>query len=298
MKLSTLTSPFDGLSLSVAITEPTDAPKAIIQISHGMAEHKERYFPFMEYLSNNGYVCVIHDHRGHGGSVKSNQDYGYFYTENICAIVDDLHAVTLMIKAQYPNLPLYLFSHSMGTLVARNYLKNYDNEICKVVLCGPPTENKAVNMGLYLAKHSSKRGKICPNQFLNNMAFKSFNKGYTTPNAWLSENPGNVLAYNADPLCGFVFTTNGFINLLTLQKEAFRADNWHPTNPKLPILVMAGQDDPVIISVNKFKELLSFLSKVGYGNIQSKLYENKRHEILNEANRYEIFEDVRHFFDK
>lgn len=298
MKSSALASPFDGLSLSVAITEPTDTPKGIIQISHGMAEHKERYFPFMEYLSKNGYICVIHDHRGHGGSVRSETDHGYFYTENISAIVEDLHAVSLMVKTQYPNLPLYIFSHSMGTLVARNYLKKYDNEICKVVLCGPPTENKAVNMGLFLAKHSPKRNKITPNQFLNNMAFKSFNKGYTTPNAWLSENLGNVIAYNSDPLCGFVFTTNGFINLLTLQKEAFRADDWHSANPKLPILVMAGKDDPVIISEKKFDALLSFLKQVGYCNIESKLYEKKRHEILNESNRDEIFEDVLKFFDK
>lgn len=127
------------------------------------------------------------------------------------------------------------------------------------------------------------------------MAFKSFNKNYSEPNAWLSQNPENVQAYNSDPLCGFVFTTNGFINLLTLQKEAFRADNWHPQNPKLPLLVMAGKDDPVIISEKKFEALLSFLKRIGYYNIRSKLYENKRHEILNESNREEIFADVLRF---
>ena len=119
MKKQTLFSPFDGLSLSVAISEPQGAPIGIIQFSHGMAEHKERYFPFMEYLSENGYICVIHDHRGHGGSVKSDKDYGYFYTEDIWAIVEDLHEVSVVIKEQYPYLPLYLFSHSMSTLVAR-----------------------------------------------------------------------------------------------------------------------------------------------------------------------------------
>ena len=101
-----------------------------------------------------------------------------------------------------------------------------------------------------------------------------------------------------DKLCGFVFTTNGFINLLTLQKEAFRADNWHPQNPKLPLLVMAGKDDPVIISEKKFEALLSLLKRIGYYNIRSKLYENKRHEILNESNREEIFADVLRFFNE
>ena len=98
----------------------------------------------------------------------------------------------------------------------------------------------------------------CQITSLNNLAFKSFYKGYAEPNAWLSENPDNVTIYNNNPLCGFIFTTNGFINLLTLQKEAFNADNWHPRNPKLPILVMAGEDDPVIISERKFQELLFF----------------------------------------
>lgn len=297
MKKQTLFSPFDGLSLSVAISEPQGAPIGIIQFSHGMAEHKECYFPFMEYLSENGYICVIHDHRGHGGSVKSDKDYGYFYTEDIWAIVEDLHEVSVVIKEQYPYLPLYLFSHSMGTLVARNYLKKYDILISKLVLCGPPTENKAVSLGLFLAKHSGKRKDKVPNHFLNNLAFKSFYKGYAEPNAWLSENPDNVTIYNNDPLCGFIFTTNGFINLLTLQKEAFNADNWHPRNPKLPILVMAGEDDPVIISERKFQELLFFLKKVGYSNLQSKLYKNNRHELLNESNHEEIFEDILKFFD-
>lgn len=192
MKTHTIISPFDGLTLSVAISEPQTTPKGIIQFSHGMAEHKERYFPFMEYLSNNGYVCVIHDHRGHGGSVVSKKDYGYFYTEDISAIVEDLHAVSVAIKEEYPALPLYLFSHSMGTLVARNYLKKYDGMVSKVVLCGPPTENKAAGLGLFLAKHSAKRNAVTPNHFLNNMAFKSFNEGYAESNAWLSENPDKI----------------------------------------------------------------------------------------------------------
>ena len=297
METMTLTSPFDGLALSVAVTEPETCPKGIIQFSHGMAEHKERYFPLMDYLSRNGYLCVIHDHRGHGGSVRSPGDYGYFYTEDIAAIVEDLYAVSRMITEKHPGLPLFLFSHSMGTLVARSYLKKYDDRVNKVILCGPPTENKAAGLGLLLAKCSGKRRAVAPNPFLNSMAFKSFNKGCAGPNGWLSENPENVEAYNRDPLCGFTFTTNGFINLLTLQKEAFRADNWHPKNAALPILVMAGKNDPVIISQEKFQALLAFLKRLGYHQVQSRLYEGKRHEVFNESNREEVFEDILRFFD-
>ncbi len=116
-------SPFDNLMLEVAVSETKTQPKAIVQFSHGMCEHKERYFEFMNYLNDNGYVCVIHDHRGHGASVINEGEFGNFYTEDISAVIDDMHAVTKYIKKNYPNLPLYIFSHSMGTLVARNYMK-------------------------------------------------------------------------------------------------------------------------------------------------------------------------------
>ena len=88
-------------------------PKGIVQFSHGMAEHKERYFDFMQYLNERGYICVIHDHRGHGASVKSKKDYGYFYTENADYIVDDLFQVTEYVRDMYPGLEITLFSHSM-----------------------------------------------------------------------------------------------------------------------------------------------------------------------------------------
>lgn len=159
MKTQSIISSFDGLTLSLAISEPEVSPKAIIQFSHGMAEHKERYYPFMEYLCQNGYICVIHDHRGHGCSVKSEKDYGYFYTEDISAIVEDLHEVSQEITAQYPGLPLYLFSHSMGTLVARNYLKKYDNLVSKVVLCGPLQKTKLRDSACFLQSAPVK--KLC-----------------------------------------------------------------------------------------------------------------------------------------
>ncbi|MGN0357808.1 MAG: alpha/beta hydrolase, partial [Blautia sp.] len=134
MRIEKIPSEFDGLKLEVAIATPVETPKGIIQFSHGMAEHKERYFDFMNYLNSHGYVCVIHDHRGHGESVEMEDDYGFFYTENEQAIIDDLYTVTKFIKNEYPCIPLYLFSHSMGTLVARGFLKRYDSEIEKIVL--------------------------------------------------------------------------------------------------------------------------------------------------------------------
>ena len=114
-KMFTVKSECDGLELDVTVFEPENEIKGIFQISHGMAEHKERYYKFMEYLEQNGYVTVINDHRGHGKSVKSNDDLGYFYDNSAEYIVEDLHQITKLMKEQYSNKPLVLFGHSMGS---------------------------------------------------------------------------------------------------------------------------------------------------------------------------------------
>lgn len=298
MKIETIISDRDQLKLEVAILE-CEAPKGIVQISHGMSEHKERYYPFMEYLKKNNFITVIHDHRGHGNSVKSKEDLGYFYEENSQYIVDDLYQVTSYIKKQYPNLPVYLFSHSMGTLVARNYLKKHDQEIEKIVLCGPSTENKLAGLGIQFAKISKKiKGDRNRSQFLNQLTFGNYNKNYKIQNEWICSNIEKVNQYNQDELSGYIFTTNGFINLYGLMKNAFNKKNWNVQNPNLKILVIAGCDDPVIQNKNKFENLINFLRSLGYKNITSKLYPKKRHELLNEVDHESIYQDILDFFNE
>ena len=260
MILEKIKSEKDNLNLSIAIIEPKVKPKGIVQISHGMSEHKERYYDFMKYLSDNGYICVIHDHRGHGASVKSEKDLGYFYSENIDFLVDDLYKITKYIKNKYPNLKVNLFSHSMGTLVARNYLKKYDEEISKVILCGPPTKNNLASLGVIIAKVLNIfYKKNTPNKILNKMTFGIYNKNEKMENGWISENIENVKKYNQDKLCGYVFTTNGFINLYKLMKKAFDKKDWKPKNKKLKVDVIAGENDSVIQNKLKFQGLVDFL---------------------------------------
>lgn len=132
--------------------------------------------------------------------------------------MEDLFQVTEYVREMYPGLEVTLFSHSMGTLVARCYLKKYDAYIDQLILCGPPTENSAASLGLALAKiikpfYKEKKG----NGLLNKMAFA----GYESGNRWLSKCVENVEQYEADELCGFLFTTNGFINLFQLMIKAF-----------------------------------------------------------------------------
>lgn len=299
LKKEKIYSKRDGLELELAILEPSSPPKGIVQISHGMAEHKERYFDFMKFLSENGYICVIHDHRGHGKSIKDKKDLGYFYTEDETFIVDDLYEVTKYIKEKYPNLEMNLFSHSMGTLVARNYLKKYDGEINKIILCGPPTENKLSSVGIVIAKVLNIfYAKNKPNKILNQMTFGSFNNGLEIDNAWICANEETVKEYNNDELCGYIFTTNGFINLYKLMKEAFSKQGWNVQNKELKIFIIAGKDDPVIQNEKKFKALEEFIKKLGYENVNSKLYQKMRHEILNEKNKKIVYNDILDFINK
>lgn len=286
----------DGLELELAIMEPSSNPIGIVQLVHGMSEHKERYYDFMNYLAQNGYICAIHDHRGHGASLKDPSHLGYFYTEDSSVIVDDTHQVTEYLKERYPSLSISIFSHSMGTLVSRNYLKKYDHELEKIVLCGPPTENKLAGFAVFLAKISSIfYGKYKPNKFLNALSVGQYSKGYESQLGWICSNPDTVEAYDADPLCGFIFTTNAFINLFKLLESAYNGRDWRPKNIALLILLIAGEEDPVIQGKEKFKGLERFLKSLGYKNIKSKLYKGMRHEILNERDKETIYQDVLEF---
>lgn len=284
----------DGLKLDVCIMEPKGTPKGIVQISHGMAEHKSRYYSFMEFLTQKGYVCVIHDHRGHGKSIKSTEDYGYFYTEDYHYIVEDLFQVTEYVHDLYPDLEITLFSHSMGTLVARCYIQKYDKYLKNLILCGPPTQNSMASLGVLMAKflklfYTDKK----PNHFLNKMAFAGYGEGYS----WLSKNEENIEQYEKDELCGYIFTTNGFINLFQLMVYAFDKKAYLVENETLNIHVIAGSKDPVIQNENKFNDLVQFIKQLGYKNVSSKLYIGLKHELLNEKEHKEIAQDIYEFIE-
>lgn len=292
-----LVSEFDGLVLSCAIFK-ADREKGIIQFSHGMVEHKERYYPFMEFLAKRGYSCVIHDHRGHGRSIDNEKDLGYFYTENEYAIVEDLVQVNKWISHKYKGMPIYLFAHSMGTLVARVFLQNYDKNVDKVVLCGPPTESKNIDLGIILAKINSKIfGSRNRSNFLQSMTFRGYKVFDNVENDWICSDKYIVNKYNRDPLCNYRFTTNGFLNLYGLMKKAFTREKYLCKNPDLPILLIGGKDDPVIQNEKKFLELKQFLESIGYKYVYSRLYDDKRHELINEVNKELIWLDILRFFE-
>lgn len=288
----------DNLKISVLTSEPaTDVtPKAIVQIVHGMCEHKERYLPFMQYLNTRGYICIVHDHRGHGKSIRSTDDLGYFYDGGYTAMIDDAHAVTAWAKQHFPRLPLYLFGHSMGSMVVRAYTKRYDSELSGLIVCGSPSYNAGSIVGRGVAKLLSLlRGSHHRSAFIQKLAFGHYNQKFgqvQSPNAWICSDPEIVAWYDANPLCNFTFTVNGFDNLFALMRDAYSPKQWTMEQPQLPVLFVSGADDPCLISPAKFDQAVSLMRQVGYEHVTSKLYAGMRHEILNEQGKEQVWRDI------
>ena len=295
-----ISSSSDGLELDARLFIPESEIKAVVMFAHGMAEHKERYFDFINFLNEHGYACLIHDHRGHGQSVKDKKDLGYFGDESSDFIVEDLHDVYLYITENFVGKPVYLFSHSMGTLVSRKYLKQYDDTLEKLVICGAPCDNPGKAFGLQVVKLiKAIKGDHHRSKLINKIIFGSYDGHFEgqLENRWLSANQANVQAYNEDPLDGFIFTTNGFMNLFNLMIDVFNPDGWAMKNKQLPILFIAGADDPVIGSLKQWQASKDYLIARGYSNIKAISYPGLRHEILNETNHDVVYRDVLNFFE-
>lgn len=297
----TIPSNADKLPLSCMLCVPEDEVRGIVQLVHGMAEHKERYQPVMEALAAAGYAAFIHDHRGHGQSVQSADDLGYMGDETGTAIVEDVYQLTSMLKQRFPGLPVTLFGHSMGSLVVRKYLKTHDDAIDKLIACGVVGGNPAAGAAIGLAKAiGAVKGMHHRPMLVQNLALGSNNKAFPdakSPSAWLNTDEAAVAAYDADPLCGFVFTCNGFLNLFHLMADVFSPNGWQMKKPAMPILLIAGGDDPVIGGEKGWHGSKDFLVQRGYTHVQAKLYAGMRHEILNEPKAQLVIDDMLAFIN-
>ena len=295
LKSFTFKSNYDQLSIAGLCIIPNQPIKAIVQFVHGMAEHKERYFDIMSFLAKEGYMCVIHDHRGHGESIKKKDDLGYFYDEDGFALVNDAHQLTKQIRDVMPHVPLILCGHSMGSLVVRSYVKRYDQDVDGLIVIGSPSNNKASKAGLKMIRALKKiQGDRTRNLLIEKMIFGTYNKNCkgTSKNSWICYDDTVVKAYDQDPLCGFTFTLNGFENLLCLVRYTYDKKGWALKNLKMPVLFLAGADDPCIHTKSDFDKAVLSMYEVGYHNLCAKLYKGMRHEILNEINKNEVYDDI------
>lgn len=293
IKEFSLVSNFDGIKLQGLCVAP-EQPLAIVQMAHGMAEHKERYLPFMEYLAERGFACFLHDHRGHGGSVEGPEKLGWFGVNGAEGLVKDLRQMADYAKCQYPGLPLYLFGHSMGSLAVRCYLREHEETLNGLIVCGTPARNPAAGPGIALCKVLGKiKGWEYRSPLLQGMTTGPFDKPFAAEglkNSWLTRETAVVEAYNADPLCGYAFTVNGYLALMELMRDAYAQRE--AINPRLPVHFLSGEKDPCHGGEGKFMDAVEDLGKHGWHEVTWKLYPDMRHEVLNEVGKEQVWEDL------
>lgn len=294
-----LDSDFDGVRLSVLTVCPEN-PRFCLQITHGMAEHKRRYIPFMEYIASVGGACIISDMRGHG-ETSNPADYGYFGENGVEATLSDLHQIGLVLRQKYPGLPMILFGHSMGSLVARSYAAEHDHHLAALILSGEASNNPAVGAGLMLTRLIALfRGDRYRSPLIESMSTGAYDKAFPEGEKfqWLSVNEENRQKYIEDPGCGFPFTLNGYDTLFSFMKRTYSPKFYHVWRKDMPILFLSGEEDPVMGDKKAFEDAVRFMRDMGYRNVRSKLYPGMRHEILMESERETVYADVVAFIEE
>lgn len=289
----------DSLELDCLLIKPNKEIKAIVEIAHGMNEHKERYIDFMKFLAKNGYASFIHDHRGHGKSIKNINDLGYFYEDNASYVVEDLHQINEYLKNKFKDKKIILFGHSMGSMIVRKYISKYAHTIDGLIVCGSPSKNNASKLGLKVVKLlKSIKGERYRSEFVKKLMFVGFDKKVSEPNSWVCHNKEILKLYNEDELCKYTYTLNGYENIIKLMIDIYNPKIYNRNNLDLPIYFIAGNDDSVIKSKKDFNEAINFLEKIGYHNIDNTLYDDMSHEILNEVNNNLVYDDILNWLNK
>ena len=273
--------------------------RAVLQICHGVAEHIARYDAFARYLNGLGIAVVGHDHLGHGLSLPEGGTPVYFGAGNTWnTVVDDIYVLHQRIRLWYPDVPLCIMGHSMGSFLTRTYLIRYPGTVKAAIIMGTGWQPKAVIAGgMAVAKAvGAVVGENGTSDLVTNLAFGAYNKLFA-PNRtscdWLSADEGNVDAYMADPLCGADATVGLFRQMLSGIRFNQKLSNLRQMDPRIPVLFVAGEKDPVGDCGNGVRRTYQEFRRAGVQDCTLKLYPGLRHEILNEkAQQQQIFEDI------
>lgn len=273
--------------------------RAVLQLCHGVAEHIARYDAFARYLNSLGIAVVGHDHLGHGLSLPEGGTPVYFGEGNTWhTVVDDIYVLHQCIRLWYPDVPLCIMGHSMGSFLTRTYLIRYPGTVKAAIIMGTGWQPKAVIAGgLAVAKAvGAVVGESGTSELVTKLAFGAYNRLFA-PNRtscdWLSADTDNVDAYMADPLCGADATVGLFRQMLLGIRFNQRLSNLRQMDPQTPVLFIAGGKDPVGDCGNGVRRTYQEFRRAGVQDCTLKLYPGLRHEILNEkAQQRQIFEDI------
>lgn len=286
------------LDLSVFKVVPTEDPKGVVQIFHGMGEHKDRYLDFAKFLAKNGYAVYAHDHRKHGKSVEKPEDVGIFTEDDVWEnVIEDCNIVNCEIKKDFPETPIIVLGHSMGSIIARKYISKYSGAVDYAIIMGtlpPILKGRAfapLLIGNILNMFNKKNKRT---NFMADLLNKPLNKEFQikrTKFDWLTNDIRVVDYYIDDPLCGYSYTPKFYVEFFKTLVDINTADTILKTKD-MPILFISGKDDPVGEKGEGVIDVSELYSGYGFQKLTVQLMENNRHEILNETDKEKTYKFV------
>ena len=277
---------------------PEGDVKAVLQIVHGMAEHMERYDEFARFLCRRGVAVVGHDHLGHGLTAKDEEELGWFgWPDGNEYLIGDIHRTREKSQFRFPGVPYFILGPSMGSFLMRQYLALHGDGLTGAVIMGtsylPDLLLKASEkLCLWMGKRKGWRYR---SPFIDGFLIRGFEKKMGIE--WLSKNDERNRQYQEDPLCGFAFTLNGFYHFFRTVRRANGLEAAGRMPKDVPILFTSGGEDPVGSSGRGVKAVFRRYQKQG-AKAGIKLYPGMRHEILNEVDRMQVYEDIYNWMNK
>ena len=289
-----------------ALYLPDQEPKGIVQIVHGMNEHIGRYEEYAQYLASKGFIVAGHDHLGHGRSVITKDNWGYFAKKDPAkTLIRDIHQLRINVEKRYPNLPYFIIGHSMGSYLLRYYLTLYGKGLSGAVIMGTGfVQPAAANFGVALTHMVAPfrgwhdRSRLVKT-LLYNSSYKEFDIGGKNPEKhWLTKDVELVKRALSDPACRFDFTLNGYLGLFQAVAYTCREKNIAKIPVDLPLLIVSGKNDPVGDLGSGVIRFENLCQKTDHTDVKMKLYENDRHEILNETDRDVVYQDILNWIER
>lgn len=282
---------------------PQQEPVAVLQLVHGMVEYIERYEPFARYLTEKGFVVAGHDHIGHGASVSSAEELGIMHVKHPSDVmVEDIYHHYTLVKKDYPHLPYFILGHSMGSYMTRKCLCEKAKEmegLAGAIIMGTGTEADAtISAGLAIINLLSFfRSDSYRSTFVQKMTYSAPYKQYdvtgaTPSNSWLTKDENIVKSYYKDPKCTFVFSLGAYRGLVESTKYDNNPKNIAKMKKDLPVIFVSGVADPVGNMGKGVQEAYEKFRQAGLTDVSIRLYDNDRHEILNELDKDVVYDDL------
>lgn len=287
----------DQAELFVRQWAKVSEPRAVLQLAHGMAEHSARYARFAHDCNEQGVIVIAGDHRGHGHTGERAGLMGYFAPDDgFERVVNDLYVLNHWAQGKYPNLPLFLMGHSMGSFLARRYMQKFGRTIRGAILMGSAGDpGPAAKVAKLIARLQMRRDPTKPSAILDRLTMGGYNRSFKNPRTkfdWLTRDQTEVDNYMADPFCGIVCSSGFFHDLFTGLEQIHDPSLIKKIPPELPILVVSGEADPVGGNGRGIRQFVRLYEECGLQAIEMILYPAARHELLNETNRREVIDDI------